>query len=288
MATSSNIEWTNATWNPIVGCRACSSGCAKCYAEVMSKRLRAMAEKDIADGKDPGRKRHYLSVIGDNGKWNSTVDLVPEALADPLKWKKPRRVFVNSMSDLFYGDEADRRSCESRGVPFTPVPFDYVDQVLAVAAIAQRHTFQILTKRPERTAEYMLSRQPQKNGWIPEQFAAILNSPRPELGGRNWTTRYGKGDRIRWPLPNVWLGTSVENQQTADERIPHLLKCPAVVRFLSMEPLLGPLDVLRYMGGCTFRCKCGFHNTESELVYMGGAVIICATSVMSGAKFSGQ
>lgn len=240
MATA--IEWTRGedgsagmTWNPLVGCRAYSPGCAHCYAETMSKRLRAMAEKDIADGKDPGRKRHYINVINDKGRWNGGVELVPEALTDPFSWKKPRRVFVNSMSDLFYGDAADERAAKAGGYPFEPVPFEYIDKVFAIMALCPQHTFQILTKRPERMSEYCSTRT---------CHPFLIPKAAKELGQAVDVDIWRAG--MSWPLLNVWLGTSCENQATAEERIPHLLRCPAAVRFLSCEPLLGPIDIKNF------------------------------------------
>jgi protein gp37 len=236
MGQSSKIEWTNTTWNPLVGCRSCSSGCAKCYAEVMSNRLKGMAKKDLQSGKNPGRKSHYLNVIGENGKWNNQVELVPEALADPLKWKRPRKVFVNSMSDLFYGNDADLRSCGARGIKFTPVPFEYVDKVFAVMALCPQHIFQVLTKRPDRMAKYF--ELPDRHNQI-ELAAESIKAGDPSFGGKHLLPAI--------PFKNVHLGTSVENQAAADERIPYLFKCPAAIRFLSAEPLLGGIGLARHL-----------------------------------------
>ncbi len=250
MASNSKIEWTDRTWNPVVGCRACSPGCAHCYAEKMSNRLAAMAKKDIADGKNPGRKRRYLNVIQDGG-WRGNVETVPEALGDPLKWRSPQKVFVNSMSDLFYGDDGDRRACESKGIPFLPVPFGFIDYVFAVMALTPRHTYQILTKRTRRMAEY--TSDPTLSGRIYRLINDWLDDGQAGFLGRSWDEAHNvtgwrtEGDPTEpeWilPLPNVWLGTSVENQAMADKRIPELLKVPAAVRFLSCEPLLGPVSI---------------------------------------------
>lgn len=217
----SAIEWTDTTWNPVAGCTRASRGCDNCYAVKMTNRLGAMADADAAAGRDAGRKDAYrgLTVLNNRGDrhFNGTVRTISEALSIPLRWRKPRRVFVNSMSDLFHPD----------------VPFEFIDQVFAVMALCPKHTFQVLTKRPERMAEY-------------------LND-----AGRSWRLREvadGQIDAIRfqehvsdpgwrWPLPNVWLGTSCEDQPAADERIPHLRRCPAAVRFLSCEPLLSEIDL---------------------------------------------
>jgi protein gp37 len=147
-----------------------------------------MAVQLRREGQDPGRKGHYQQVIGSKGRWTRRIVLVKEALHDPLRWQKPRKIFVNSMSDLFHGD----------------VPIEYIQSVFGVMSEASRHIFQVLTKRPER--------------------AVAMASSLP------------------WPR-NVWLGTSIENNSVM-ERLSHLEKTPAAIRFLSLEPLLAPLDQL--------------------------------------------
>lgn len=249
MAT--NIEWTarpgttGETLQVTVGCRKVSDGCTNCYAERMAGRLAAMGYADEYRDNNPGRKALYRHVvkhkrISTHGlmqnvalpQWNGKVFTVPDALTDPLRWKKPRTIFVNSMSDLFHED----------------VPFEFIDRVFAVAALCPQHTLLILTKRPGRMAEYLnregvasyIADQAKTFGVEPPMgINAYAMGPKDEQGRPEF------GDRwfIRWPLPNVWLGTSVENQQAANERIPHLLRCPAAVRFLSCEPLLGPVDL---------------------------------------------
>jgi len=176
----SKIEWTDQTWNPVTGCTKVSAGCKNCYAERLSERFRGVPGHPYEQGFD--------------------LKLWPERLDQPLRWRKPRRVFVNSMSDLFHED----------------VPDSYIGSVFETMYNAPRHTFQVLTKRPGRMAEF-------------------VGGVRRKVFG-DW-----------WPLPNVWLGTSVENQATADERIPHLLATPAAVRFLSCEPLLDPLQLAGWL-----------------------------------------
>jgi protein gp37 len=192
MSDNTGIEWATASWNPLAGCTRASSGCDFCYAAKMSLRLEAMALADIAAGKDPGGKRKYIGIATKNGKgvpaFNGTINLDWDELQRPYRWRKPRLVFVNSMSDLFHKD----------------VPDYFILSAVNVMRDNPQHTFQVLTKRPDRAAE--------------------------------WVSRLGAG------LPdNVWMGTSVENQETADLRIPELLKIPAAVRFLSCEPLLGKI-----------------------------------------------
>lgn len=220
MADRTPIEWADATWNPIRGCTRVSEGCRNCYAEVMAARF-----------SDPGQWGHGLAQrIGLPGggidhRWTGKVALVDTALDLPLRWKKPRRIFVNSTSDLFH--EA--------------VPDDWIDQIFAVMALAPQHTFQVLTKRPERAREY-LAHLTSKVGdlWNPLASSRLLSAG--DTAVRNSTVDTFQTVR-GWPLPNLWLGTSVEDQATANARIPHLLATPAAIRFISAEPLLGPLDL---------------------------------------------
>ena len=218
---TTKIEWSDETWNPVVGCRRVSAGCEHCYAETMAHRLAAM-----------GQERYKgLTVLGKAGRrWAGHVNRVPEVLDKPLRWRKPRMVFVNSMSDLFHED----------------VPFEYIAAVFGVMASAPRHTFQVLTKRPERMLEWFR--------WAEERHAALgyypfavclqeASATAVNLLGVGTTEdlrRAVNGDP--WPLPNVWIGVSCENQETADERIPLLLQCPAAVHWVSAEPLLGPIN----------------------------------------------
>lgn len=194
----SKIEWTDETWNPISGCTKVSPGCKNCYAERMARRLAGRYGY-------PEQPHHF------------DVTLHPDKLDLPLRWKKPRMVFPCSMSDLFHKD----------------VPTEYIARVWTVMACSSKHTFQVLTKRPKRIAEF-LNGCGEWEGWITH------NGQPPKVYGG---TGIMVGDDDRWPLPNVWLGVSVENQAAADERIPLLLQTPAAVRFVSCEPLLGEIDL---------------------------------------------
>jgi len=178
MSANSKIEWTETTWNPVTGCTKISTGCKNCYAERMAKRLQAAGVEKYRNGFE--------------------ATLHPNELERPLRWRKPRMIFVCSMSDLFHDD----------------VPDDFIRSVFEVMQQASLHTFQVLTKRAERMADLLT---------------------RPD-----------------WPLPpNVWVGVTAENQAMADRRIPHLLRIHrASVRFISAEPLLGPIDLDRAC--CTF------------------------------------
>lgn len=232
----SNIQWTDETWNPVSGCTRVSAGCDNCYAVAMTHRLEAM----LSD------KYTGLTVINGKGDrhFNGIVRTDEVALRKPLTWRKPRKVFVNSMSDLFHD----------------AVPFEFIDQVFAVMALTPWHTYQILTKRPERMAEYFRREYPAghiRGAMIVHHYwhasARILNAASEYWAQRGYEEQ---GFIPEWPLPNVWLGTSVENQAAADERIPHLLQCPAAVRFLSCEPLLSGISIPRVWGRLS-RCACG-------------------------------
>jgi protein gp37 len=173
-----------------------------------------------------------------NGKldWTGAVRCLPERLEQPLRWKEPRRIFVDSLSDLFHED----------------VPEAFIDQVFAVMALCPQHVFQVLTKRPERMQQYLTNeKHPNYECRILDAMQEIEMAPWRRLNGSSLEIHYEIDDGgidsvdLYWPLPNVWLGVSVEDQKTADERIIHLLKTPAEVRFLSCEPLLGSVDLER-------------------------------------------
>lgn len=207
MATT--IEWTRSddgsageTWNPVTGCDRVSPGCDHCYALTLAKRLKAMG--------NPKYQRDGDSRTSGPG---FRASLHPDVLGLPLLWRRPRRIFVNSMSDLFHDD----------------IPDEYIAQVFAVMAQARHHTFQLLTKRHGRMRSLLDADGLRLlEATTDEDTAEVLtNAP--------------------WPLPNVWVGVSVEDQKWADIRIPALLDTPAAVRFLSCEPLLGSVDIDRYL-----------------------------------------
>lgn len=232
-----SIEWSEFSWNPVRGCSRVSKGCEHCYAEGVARRFSG-----------PGQPYEGLVRLDREGKpraqWNGTVRFVEEHLADPLRWKRPRMVFVNSMSDLFH--EA--------------ISFETIAAIFGVMAASPRHTFQVLTKRPERAREFFAWCEPDPA----ERLSELVSVLDDDLGVtvantiNGWSLPRGAvpdgpldGSRRRWPLPNVWLGVSVEDQRSADERIPHLLACPAAVRWVSYEPALGPVrfDRIRNPGG---------------------------------------
>ncbi len=241
MGAKTGIEWTDSTWNPFIGCSRVSEGCRNCYAERLAGRFSAKTEGVYAG---------TTQAVNGLQVWTGKINRAPEeTLLKPLHWrpviegcrgleksgvlhdprlicrdcvKRRRRIFVNSMSDLFH---------ES-------VPDAWIDQVFAVMALCPQHVFQVLTKRPERMLAYFahdggFGRWGYIEGCA-RKIAAELKAPKPPAG----TTLAIWGGRN---LPNVWLGVSVENQKMADERIPVLLQTPAAVRFISAEPLLGPV-----------------------------------------------
>lgn len=206
MADHSKIEWTEATWNPITGCSRASEGCRHCYAALLA----ATRLKNHAS-------RVGLAAIDAHGeaKFNGQVRFNEQWLDQPLRWRRPRMIFVCAHADLFH---------ES-------VPDEWIDRVFAVMALAPQHTFQCLTKRSARMREYLTAR----NGMGDSHLCRAINEIPAKMGNRHGA--------LSMPLPNVWLGVSVEDQQRADERIPDLLATPAAVRWISAEPLLGPVDL---------------------------------------------
>ena len=218
MAANSGIEWTGDTWNCLSGCEAISPGCAHCYAATMTRRLEAIGQADYTG---LTTAKHF----------NGVVRCLPHKLDIPLKRKKPTTYFVNSMSDLFHED----------------VPDDFIDRVFAVMSLCPQHTFQVLTKRAERMQRYLYN---WPNGMSRGHHVALQRNEAgdglasiPHRHHPNGSFSDGTGPTVKLPLPNVWLGVSAEDQQRADERIPWLLKTPAAVRFVSAEPLLGPITL---------------------------------------------
>lgn len=204
--SASAIEWTDMTWNPVTGCDRVSPGCAHCYALELAARLKAMGQKRYQRDGDPRTSGPGFGITAH-----------PDKLEDPLRWTRRRRVFVNSMSDLFH--EA--------------VPDDFIAKVFAVMAVAERHTFQVLTKRPERMAALLAA----------DVFKREVGD---QIISQGYATA-GEGRRIDpdvdlsgWPRPNIWLGVSIENSRFV-HRADLLRETPAAVRFISAEPLLGPL-----------------------------------------------
>ena len=193
MGANTKIEWTDATWNPVTGCTHVSEGCRNCYAE---------------------------RVLPRTGQSFDKVVCHPDRLDAPLHWKRPIRIFVNSLSDLFHED----------------VPDEFIAKVFLTMISAKRHTFQILTKRPRRMLD-------------------LLEKP---------SAAFPLAMMVGDVLPNVWLGVSCEDQHTADERALLLSQTPAAVRFISAEPLLGPISLKGYIGELWFCNKCGFVGESTQ------------------------
>ncbi len=233
MSDKTKIEWADATWNPVLGCDKVSPGCSSCYIERTPPYRMAKPKLEFVKGRIP-------------------VELKPERLGIPLGWRKPRRIFVNSLSDTFHED----------------VPDAFLDRMFATMAISGaerqscragsrcehdeepgcwmggegkehgKHTFLLLTKRPERMWEYLT------DGDRFQRIIGVGNDPEWKF---NWAEPEDMILGAGWPLPNVWLGVTAENQHWADERLPWLLRTPAARRFVSCEPLLGSVDLLRWL-----------------------------------------
>lgn len=221
MGVTTTIGWTTSTWNAIRGCRRVSPGCENCYAERQAARFSG-----------PGMAYEGLVKLTKKGgpRWSGKAMFVQEHLMDPFRWTKPRRIFTDSMSDLFYEE----------------IPFSWIDDIVAVMMICclhesrGGHVFQTLTKRPDRMRKYFADEGTQER--------VARGAGRLMEDGDGWfdAIAFRKEGLIH---PNLWWGVSVENQDAADERIPELLDMPAAVRFLSCEPLLGPVDLFAFLKG---------------------------------------
>jgi protein gp37 len=275
------IEWTDESWNPIRAiasktgrsgwhCVKVSDGCKHCYAETLNQRFGTRLPYDAAS-------KRYVYVDD-------------RVLGQPLRWRKPRRVFVASMTDIFGEWVTD----------------EWIDQMFAIMAVTPQHTYQVLTKRPERMCNYL--RRAEGTGRLVDRFGA--QQIERVTTWYQQITRWldegsggffcGRWDQVHdlagslaslHPLPNVWIGVTAENQQTADERIPLLLQCPASVRFVSCEPLLGPVNLRRahyQNGGCEafVNALTGLESVQSTVIYAGEPVnwVICGGESGPGAR----
>ena len=183
----SKIEWTQFTWNPIVGCTKVSAGCKNCYAERIHNRRFVGIQKGANLPEQYKQPFHIIQILR-------------QRFYQPCTWKKPRLVFVNSMSDMFHEG----------------VPYEVIEELFDIMRVNRQHTFQILTKRPKRILAFM-----------------------------NWHDKE-RGREFEFPC-NVWIGISVEDQQNAEERLPYLVELPVMTRFISAEPLIGPLNLQRWI-----------------------------------------
>lgn len=250
MGDKTGISWTDATWNPMRGCSrtapagSSQSGCGDptgggCYAERNGYRFAG-----------PGLAYEGLVRMTPNGaRWTGKVLLVDEHLLDPLRWNKPRRIFTTSVSDPFHERFSDST----------------IAVVVGVMALSYWHDHQLLTKRASRGRRWfaMVEEESSRRGMTPANFCIsqlveyLKADPRCVFSDRDRNLvadEIAAGRDVAWPLPNLWLGVSVENQAAADERIPELLDTPAAVRFLSCEPLLGPVDIAEYFDPCSVPC----------------------------------
>lgn len=218
MSDNTKIEWADATVNAVNGCSVLSPGCTNCYAmRLAGTRLR---EHPSRAGLTQPSKAGPV--------WTGEVRLNEQQLLQPLRWRRPRRIFWNAHGDLFHD----------------AVPDEWIDRVFAICALTPQHTHMILTKRPARMRRYMAGFDDQLGGPIEGLRGALVEGTAQSI----WHDRTGDDTVDEWlavhlPLPNVWLGASIEDQQRADERIPDLLATPAAKRFISAEPLLGPIDL---------------------------------------------
>lgn len=223
------IEWTERTWNPIVGCSLASPGCTHCYAMKMAGRLEAMGVP-YYQGTTRKTKNGFV--------WTGQIATNDNALMEPLRRRTPTIWFVNSMSDLFHEDVSEQA----------------IDRTFIVMALNPQHTFQVLTKRADRMRAYVQGfswDRAIENCRDASGSSMILKKSIAELRRLfGLAPRFSSdADRSAWPLPNVWKGVSVEDQKRANERIPDLLATPAAIRWLSCEPLLGPVDLRRVQPG---------------------------------------
>lgn len=233
MADNSLIEWTDTTWQIVTGCSVVSPGCTNCYA----MRLAGTRMKNHPS-------RAGLTTASKAGPvWNGQVRFNAEWLTQPLRWKRPRRIFVAAHGDLFHEGVTD----------------DQLDQIFAVMALSPQHTFQVLTKRPERMRDYLTAEGAARRIWrAADAIACDLNLSVRHPADAYLSAGWERASAEFWPLPNVWLGVSVEDQARADERIPPLLATPAAVRWISAEPLLGAVDISRWTATANVTCKgCG-------------------------------
>lgn len=255
--SATKIEWCDVTINPVVGCSKCSPGCDHCYAEKFAARL----------VKNPLTRQKYAGTVDSSGQWTGKINGVWMSNLPSPRDRKKKRIFIGSMGDMFHEN----------------VRFDMLTRMFAVAAHCPQHTFMFLTKRPERMREFMTDTSTRANDERGQAYKDVARI-------------YGVDadmDGLRWPLPNVWLGVTVCNQQEADEKLPVLLDTPAVKRFVSVEPMLGAVDIAKYLYGsyeCGLSCgkrmafrdspekqctKCGFTGPDDYATWGDGDCEVC-------------
>jgi protein gp37 len=230
MGAKTSIQWTDATWAPARGCSRVSPGCENCYAEGVAARFSGAGLAFEGFAKFSGKRRLP--------QWTGKVALRPEHILDPLRWRAPRKVFVSSMTDIFHESLSN----------------EDIAAIFGVMAIAKRHTFQVLTKRAKRMREWFawVDTHAIKGGMIGPKRAfglAFAAGLLVKLCGHDVPKSLMDSSVLDcpWPLPNVWLGVSAEDQARADERIPELLRTPAAVRGVSYEPALELVNLARWL-----------------------------------------
>ena len=229
--TATEIEWTDVVWNPTTGCDRVSPGCDNCYALTMAKRLKGMGQAKYQTDGDPRTSGPGFGIAEHS-----------DTLSAPLSWRKPRKVFVNSMSDLFHKGVSD----------------EFIAEVFAVMALTPHITYQVLTKRHARMRSLLASGE-----YIENLYDLALRALMMDGQASDQQCSAAPALRRDRPLPNVWLGVSAENQQWADLRIPALLETPAAVRWVSAEPLLGPLDLQLWLADGWACPHCSFRHTST-------------------------
>lgn len=259
MSQKTSIEWTDVSWNPTRGCSRISPGCLHCYAERVAVRFsgEGLAYEGLARRDSHGE-----------AQWTGKLRFVPEALPDPLRWREPQRIFVNSMSDLFHEDVSD----------------DEIAAVFGVMSLAPWHTFQVLTKRSIRMCEWVnrmldLGADAAVEGCIgafAERSSYSITKAHVQRASDALWARKLNLLTAHWPLPNVMLGVSVENQSAAAGRVPDLLRTPAALRMISVEPLLERVHLRGYLlGHEAARCACGHGHGYSSCPNTGHVAERC-------------
>ncbi|GAA0574962.1 phage Gp37/Gp68 family protein [Streptomyces mordarskii] len=231
MATHSAIEWTDTTWSPVIGCDRVSPGCDSCYA-ITTARIRSHNPNPKIAAAFAGTAHR----TADRLDWTGNLNLLENRLTKPLTWPKPAKIFVNSVSDIFHQG----------------VPEEFIAKIWAIMALTPRHTYQILTKRHARmravltdTCRCGSEHAPGTHFRSAMAWAVSENNPDRIPGLPDDAEQ--RVTQAAWPLPNVWIGVSAENQQWAGTRVPALLQTPAAVRFVSCEPLIGAVDLTRWL-----------------------------------------
>lgn len=242
--SSTGIEWTDRVWNPVRGCSPVSPGCANCYAATFARRF---SRENLP----------YHGLVTSTGKWTGQVRFEAKRLGLPLKWRKGSRVFVDSMSDLFHYAVTDEQ----------------LAAVFGVMAMCHQHTFQVLTKRPGRAADWFNAISGSRTNYLVQRAAYQALGAQMYLRSGSGRRRCAISER-EWPLRNVEFVVSCENQDTFDSRVPELVECAASVRGVSLEPLLGPIDLSRALW---VGAEGGWEYEGSKRCWIDWVIVGCET-----------